>query len=133
MMPLRERSSRGRRLAGADLGVHAQFAHLARDQMTVLPARIENGDLRLGNVLVMRSHADRVSFALAAGAAAISFLAVVEQRPGLGHATSMALRHLRIGFDHDPVGVVHAEGVSVHLALQLRLASSRGSGRTPPR
>ena len=32
--------------AGADLGVDAQFADFARDEVTVLPAGVEDGDLR---------------------------------------------------------------------------------------
>jgi len=36
---------RGRRFTGSDFGVDSQIAYFARDQVTVLPARIENGYL----------------------------------------------------------------------------------------
>ncbi len=39
---------RGRRFAGAHLGVHAQLAHLARDEVTVLAPGIQDHNLRLG-------------------------------------------------------------------------------------
>ena len=39
--------SRGR-LAGANVGVHAQIANFPGDEMTILTARVEHGDLRNG-------------------------------------------------------------------------------------
>ncbi len=45
MMPLRPGQLRGGRFTGFHVGIHAQIANLPRDEMAVLAARVEDGDL----------------------------------------------------------------------------------------
>ena len=47
-MPLRGRQFGRRGLAGAHLGVHAQVAHFAGDQVAILPAGVQDDDLWIG-------------------------------------------------------------------------------------
>ena len=129
MMPFRREQFGRRSLAGADLRVDAEIADLARDQVAVLAARVEDGDLRFGCVLGT-SIASRLNLAWTSRCAVRSASWRCRAAPWPWAWTRWPCTTSGSVSMRNAVGVVHAEGVSVHLALQLRPAPSRGSRRT---
>src|SRR5208337_1719348 len=56
------RQLRGRRFAGLNIGIDAQIANFPGDQMAVLPARVEDGDLWCAQTLATASSRSRLRF-----------------------------------------------------------------------
>src|ERR1700685_3113635 len=130
---LAARQIRIRWFAGLNIGMHAQIANLPGDQMAVLAARVEDGNLwraqTFANVERPLPHgrgSDRVpSQSLAPRVVALDalnnqLLRLIEQRSGVGHRIN-SLQHLGVGFDGDLLRILVTKRGRVHLALELLL------------